>query len=560
MLMGSSNHTIPIVFENNIATVHGGVINSDENSTIATSSNGTFMFRNNIASYAGGVLYGSGSTMELTNCYFMNNMAGSGGGGIAVVGSNLHLRAWKDSNQSPFTIQGNHATGNGGFMEASNSIITIDQYHFKNNSAQYGGALFMWNTQLMLMGSSNHTIPIVFENNIATVNGGVINSNENSIIATSNGTFMFRNNMASYAGGVLYGSSSTMELTNCYFMNNVAGSGGGGIFVVGSNLHLRAWKDSNQSPFIIQDNHATVSGGFMDARDSIITIDHYHFKNNSARVGGVLFMWNTSLTLIGSSNHTIPIVFENNIATASGGVIFARNNSIIATTNGTILFQNNMAIDTGGVLYGSRTIIELTSCQFMNNLAGIGGGGIILFYSNLHLKALNDCHQPPSMIQSNRATGQGGFMTVYDSSVTIGQYHFKNNSAEHGGVFHILNTSLMLVGCNDRKVQVVFEYNIATAQGGVIFARNKSIITTSKGDFLFRNNRASHLGGAIAGNTCLIKMPNCHFISNKASIGGGAIMLQGSNVTLNNSENPNLPIEFRYNAAQVVCHSYVLML
>jgi hypothetical protein len=62
----------------------------------------------------------------MVNCNFLNNGASSGGG-IILFDSNLYLRTWNVSHQSPITIQGNRATDYGGFMYAVDSIITISQ-------------------------------------------------------------------------------------------------------------------------------------------------------------------------------------------------------------------------------------------------------------------------------------------------------------------------------------------------------------------------------------------------------------------------------------------------
>jgi predicted outer membrane repeat protein len=315
----------------------------------------------------------------------------------------------------------------------------MEQYHFKNNSANVGGVLAIWNTSLTLVGSSR-TVPILFEEKIATYYGGAIYALASSILTTSNGTFMFHNNMANGSGGVLYCANSILELSNSQFLNNTAGYGGGGI-IFNSNLHLSACNYSNQSPITVQGNCATVSGGFMYAENSNIMMVQYHFQNNSAKFGGVLYILNTSLKLVGTNDHTVPIKFKNNIATIDGGVVYASANSIITTSNGTFMFHNNMANGNGGVLYGANSIMELSNCQFMNNMAGDGGGAIILLHSNLYLRAWYNSNQSPITIQGNHATTYGGFMEASNSIIMKKQYHFKNNSAKYGGVLKIWNTS-----------------------------------------------------------------------------------------------------------------------
>jgi predicted outer membrane repeat protein len=115
-----------------------------------------------------------------------------------------------------------------------------------------------------------------------------------------------------------------------------------------------------------------------------------------------------------------------------------------------------------------------------------------------------------------------------------------------------------LVGSSDHTIPILFEHNIATVgTGGAIFGhKNSTITTTLQGHFLFHNNIAYRQGGAIYAAYCTVKMQDCHFISNKANIVGGAMSMFHSTVTLNNNDNPNFPMEFRNNEAQTVCHSF----
>jgi predicted outer membrane repeat protein len=192
----------------------------------------------------------------------------------------------------------------------------------------------------------------------------------------------------------------------------------------------------------------------------------------------------------------------------------------------------------------------------MNSSAGRCGGAIILFDSNLQLRAWNDSHLSLITIQGNSAMVNGGFMSSYYLTITIGQYHFKNNSAKHVGVFIIRNTSLTLVGSSDLTLLIVFEDNIATNSGGAVEWYTERMNTTSKDTFMFCNNMSYSQGGAIYASRCMIKMRNCLYISNKANSWGEAMAMYESTVTLNNSDNKNFPVEFHNNGSQMVCHSF----
>jgi predicted outer membrane repeat protein len=196
----------------------------------------------------------------------------------------------------------------------------MEQYHFKNNSAQYGGVFRINTTNLILVGNNDHTVPIVFENNIATSSGAVIKAHDRT---TSNGTFIFHNNMAIDSGGVLYGADSVLELTHCQFLNNRAGGRGGGIILFRSIMYLRTWNDSHQSPSTIQNNHsnflfqnnmAIKAGGAIYVIDCTITMQNSHFIGNEALSGGAMAMYNSTVTLNNSNNSKYPMEFHNNKA------------------------------------------------------------------------------------------------------------------------------------------------------------------------------------------------------------------------------------------------------
>ena len=96
----------------------------------------------------------------------------------------------------------------------SNSVIIAK---FINNSARYGGAIYLWHD------GSNLVINSTFENNVATGRGGAI-----SIAKVSNSVInsTFENNNATSGGGAIYCNMVSDSLINSIFKNNSAERGG----------------------------------------------------------------------------------------------------------------------------------------------------------------------------------------------------------------------------------------------------------------------------------------------------------------------------------------------
>ena len=95
---------------------------------------------------------------------------------------------------------------------------------------------------------------------------------------------------------------------------------------------------------VIQNNLGIEAAGFLYAEDSIIDVQNYNIINNTAQMGGVMYIENTLMTLVGSMDLTMPTLYENNEAIL-GGVVYGSNSTII-TTHGYFLFRNNVAVRT----------------------------------------------------------------------------------------------------------------------------------------------------------------------------------------------------------------------
>jgi hypothetical protein len=389
----------------------------------------------------GGAIYVESSSIECWNCHFQNHTATYGG---AMILFNSVLRMYADhpninsrsSSQNGTTsatvkglIQGNIANRSGGFLYADRSSIYLEYYDVRNNSASTGGAMILYDSVLRM--NAKHTN---------------INSSF-SLNETMTATGSIQNNVATMDGGFLNAVRSSIHLEYYDVMNNSA-STGSAMILFDSVLQMNAKHTSINSSFSlngtttatgsIQNNVATMEGGFLNAVRSSIHLEHYDVMNNSASTGGAMILFdsvlrvnakhstiNSSFTLDGTMTATGSI--QNNIAKMYGGFLYAVRSSLHLEYYGV---RNNVAQDAGGFLYGNEATIFISQSNFLRNKAGFGGA-IYLDRSNATLVGNTDPSHPVLM-ENNVAGRAGGFLYCWncsDFNATIGYFIFRRNTA-----------------------------------------------------------------------------------------------------------------------------------
>ena len=218
--------TITIKFDNNIAEKIAGVLYSAM-SNIQFKENCTISVTNNKATFDGGGLYFDRNSdvlfTEFANITFKYNKAFYGGAIVANDHSNITV-----TRNAVLLFVSNEATQSGGagyFNCSCNFIITQNSMvKFYYNKAFQGGAVCINDyTKFMIIGKS--TTP--FQNNLATVTGGaIIILNESIIILDNHIDVKFINNNAQYGGAIFLDTTSVLvnsSYINCInFTSNVA--------------------------------------------------------------------------------------------------------------------------------------------------------------------------------------------------------------------------------------------------------------------------------------------------------------------------------------------------
>lgn len=252
---------------------------------------------------------------------------------------------------------------------------------------------------------------------------------------------------------------------------------GPAIYMVGNS------KLNIEGDVTIQNNKGKNQGGVIGANDEETTINVYggHFNNNSSdKYGGVISTWGI-LNIKGGT-------FENNKA-QYGGAITAFRKARTSIENAT--FNNNESKQGGAILSYNDIIINKTN--FEKNSATLGGAVFTAPTIKKNLKVIPKLKLSGSTFKNNTANSAGGAL-------------YLQGGAE-------INKSY-------------FSENIATAQGGAVWANNSNInIDKTK----FNKNRSGNFGGALCFNgDKTFSITNSSVIKNKSDLGGGIFALGGN--------------------------------
>jgi len=225
----------------------------------------------------GGGMLLMGASPAVTKCVFKRNTA-IGYGGAICAGDDSHPGLVK------CLVTGNLAGAGGGVAMIPHCSPTFTECRFVGNKAvgkfvagrhsveNHGGGVY-----------SNHSHPAVtncvFLNNSAGGGGGMYSCTPLS--GTLSGC-RFEDNAADEGGGMLIDQANESTLTNCIFIRNTARAGGGGVF---TNRHAR--------PVLVNcrflGNAAETGGGMATGKSSMAVLNNCVFCGNRATHGGAAY-------------------------------------------------------------------------------------------------------------------------------------------------------------------------------------------------------------------------------------------------------------------------------
>ncbi|WP_400218999.1 beta strand repeat-containing protein, partial [Methanobrevibacter smithii] len=459
-------------------------------------------FTNNIKNYKNGDrLVGAVATIgdaTISDSYFVNN-AGRWGGAISATGAELRKNS---------------------------STLTVSNTIFKDNSALYAGAVYIW-------GSNYNIADCVFDNNTAFGKGNMTPNNNNGgalvvsqvsrfnepITGTISGS-KFTNNKAQY-GGAAYFNKGFVTITDSVFENNVATAEGGAVDF--SHASVKDLVVSiNNSSFV--GNKAPVAGAIFTNVDSKIT--NSNFTKNTASKGGAVLNENGAKLTVDNST------FKDNAADSYGGAVFNNGELVVSDS----VFDSNDIVNRGsaGVDYGGAAIynwenakLDISKSNFTNNIKNyVNGDRLVGAVTTIGNATISDSY---FVNNSGRWGGAlaatGGVSGSAINTIDVDGTKFVNNTALYGGAMFVWASNYTISNS-------VFDNNSAFGKGdmspnnnngGALVVTQDNIPVSGKiVNSNFTNNKAQY-GGAAWINEGTVDIDGSNFINNTATAEAGAI-------------------------------------
>ena len=573
-------------FTNNIKNYKNGdnlvgAITTIGNATVSGSN-----FVNNSGRWGGAIsatgaeLRKNSSTLTVSNTIFKDNSA-LYAGAVYIWGSNYNIADCVFDNNTAFG-KGNMTpnNNNGGALVVSqvsrfNEPITgtISGSKFTNNKAQYGGAAY-FNKGFVTITDS------VFENNIATAEGGAVGFSHASVkdlvVSINNSSFV--GNKAPVAGAIFTNVDS--KITNSNFINNSAAKIGGAICNV-NDLTVENSKFVNNTPQAIHNSKELHLGietftdlqNAIDLVDGILTLDSDIAMIDDEAAGFVGGVAINKDIVIDGKGHTIS-------AEDLGRIFSIGEGFAVTLTNATLI--NGKAVE-GGAIYNDGSL-TLSDVKLSDNAADSYGGAV---FNNGHLVVGNSVFDSNDIVNRGSASVDYGGAAIYNwydgiltvsgsnftnniknykngdrlvgavatiGDATISDSYFVNNSGRWGGA---ITTSGALIAGDDVNTLTVsgstFKENGGLYGAGIfvwgsdftvsdcVFDKNTAF---GKGNMTPNNNNGAAIVVTDTGKDITGAITGSNFTNNKAQYGGAIYICEG-NIAISDSlfENNSADVE-----------------
>jgi len=391
--------------------------------------------------------------------------------------------------------------------------ITIDKVMLANGYGVNGGGLRVENigpagTGLTVNGD------IIFANNVATNNGGAVQTGHGTMTFTGN-VFFGANTAAANGGAISFeaAGSDNQKLIfqgDAIFANNTTSGIGGAIY--GNNdkgviktleFQGAAIFDGNKSGVGGNTSPGGAIGGGTDASGALFNIT---FLNNAA--------------------------FTHNFTPGLGAAIYTRAGNIVFGGPGEfdgaqIYFSRNVAtVGTSAGRYGGGAIeCGTNSATNTSSVFFLNPSSHVVFDQNVCTSI-----QPDGSTGGSNNSGMGGAMRASSGVYMLaGQFEFIGNQASGRGGAIYVGSGVRLTGYDFRDYGILYSGNTDTYKYQIQIA----------GNALFQDNYSVRQGGAISTDYEAIAGSiyiggNTRFINNVASQDGGAIFFgfDGGSLTL----------------------------
>ena len=478
--------------------------------------------------YGGAAIYNwKEGTLKVTNSNFTNNIKNYKNGdnlvgAITTIGNATVIGSNFVNNSGRW---GGAISATGAELRKNSSTLTVSNTIFKDNSALYAGAVYIW-------GSNYNIADCVFDNNTAFGKGNMTPNNNNGgalvvsqvsrfnepITGTISGS-KFINNKAQY-GGAAYFNKGFVTITDSVFENNVATAEGGAVGF--SHASVKDLVVSiNNSSFV--GNKAPVAGAIFTNVDSKITNSNF-INNSAAKIGGAIcnvndltvenskFVNNTPQAIHNSKELHLGIEtftdLQNAIDLVDG--ILTLDSDIAMTDDEDAGFVNGVAINKDIVIDGKGHTI---SAEDLGRIFSIGEGFTVTLTNATLINGKAD---------------KGG--AIYnDGSLTLSDVKLSDNAADSYGGAVFNNGELVVSDSVFDSNDIVNRGSASVDYGGAaIYNWYDGVLTVSGSNFtnnIKNYKNGDRLVGAVATIGDATISDSC-FVNN-AGRWGGAISASG---------------------------------
>ena len=438
-------------FRENSARIYGGAM-------VVQNSKGTLSgceVERNVADIGGGIELSRTSSLEIrNNSEFVENRARNGvGGGIDCQGrSELKISdaEFRDNNASRqggaiflyvSSLNGERLVmldnvcgdmGAGVFLYGKSTAEFSDSL-FQQNRAEYGGAVFVRESQVHVRGSKffdcraekngggvyiESQSVVVFEGSASEFLWNIAAGGEGGGVYCSDGnltgeSLSFVKNYAADGGGIAMNMECEATLSLVNFRANNASRGGGLYVTGGSRVDLRSGS--------FEDSQTSEMGAAIHVELSSLKLRGATFLNGTSQTGGFVTCRGADVTIRNSQA-------DIGLASETGGFMDASESSNVSIAN---LSLSGMRAKTGGAFHLAASNLRARGLRVNGSSAEESGGGI-------HADQGSSILCLKCAFEGNAAGRSGGGVSIASAEPQQLVYqfdgcHFSNNSATLGG-------------------------------------------------------------------------------------------------------------------------------
>lgn len=409
-----------------------------------------------------------------------------------------------------FTISGGFGSTVGGYTTAGGVLIqgaspTLSNLVISYNRAAYGAGM-------AILNGSPYISNVTFDNNViagATVTPGAGagvyiygGSPEFKDCSLTNNRLYTSNDLILGGGMFIYGANVRFEGSGPSSMATIdanRGRDGGGIYVgYGASLAMRY--------VTVEDNIASSGGGgiFGYSRPTITIADSIFRRNNGTLSGGAIYLSEVASLVISDSE--IGQAGNGNSA-ANGGGIASYNGAHMRISG--VSFRANSADRAGAILHGAadqtgQVGTSITGSLFEDNVAATVGGAISL--DNGAVASIVSTR----MIDNTAGTDGGAVYLNAGESVSLRNCLMTGNQAARGGAVFATHSTASVSIINNTMVG-----NSASSMGSAALSMDNAAMSIA-------NSIVSHSSGpginAVEGVNDTVTVTYSAFYSNSANM------------------------------------------